>query len=116
MQEHLSVLQSVRPLANWCVHLSWANGTNAKVDLSDPIHRLKGLRPLRNPEVFAQVQLEEGGRSLEWPGDIGIGADTLWDYTLVAQGRGDTLAFRRWRQRHALSLSAAAEPWAYPGG
>jgi hypothetical protein len=109
MQENLPVLRSVRPLANWHVQLSWVDGNTANVDLSEPIQRLKGLRSLRSPEVFAQVRLEEGGRSLEWPGDIDIGADTLWDYTLVAQGRGDTLAFRRWRQCHALSLSAAAE-------
>jgi hypothetical protein len=109
MQENLPVLRSVRPLANWHVQLLWANGINSKVDLSDPVHRLKGLRSLRNPEVFAQVQIEESGRSLEWPGDIDIGADTLWDYTLVGQGREDTLAFRRWRQHYALSLSAAAE-------
>jgi hypothetical protein len=81
----------------------------ADIDLAEPIHRLKGLRSLREVETFTQARVAEHGRALEWPGDIDIGADTLWGYTLAAQGRDDAVAFRRWRMKHGLSLNAAAE-------
>jgi hypothetical protein len=109
MDEQLPTIDSAQALDDHRVCLTWRNGTTARVDLAEPVYRLKGLRALRKPEVFAQVRIAEHGRALEWPGDIDIGADTLWGYTLAAVGRDDAVTFRRWRRQHGLSLAAAAE-------
>jgi len=45
-----------------------------------------------------------------WPIDeLDMGADTLWQYALGQNGRRDAAEFIRWRWRHRLSLSGAAE-------
>jgi len=41
------------------VRLTWHNDTVAEVDPSEPIHRLRGLRNLRDPGVFVQAQVAE---------------------------------------------------------
>ena len=38
-----------------------------------------------------------------------MGADRLWEIALEQQGREDAVQFIRWRWRHGLSSSAAAE-------
>ena len=38
-----------------------------------------------------------------------MGADRLWEMTLEQNGHLDSLEFIRWRWRHGLSLSDAAE-------
>jgi hypothetical protein len=34
------------------------------VDLREPVHRLKGMRPLRDQEIFALATKGEGGHSV----------------------------------------------------
>ncbi len=107
--ERLPIIDTAQIMDDYHVHLTWHNGTFGEVDLTEPIYRLRGLRNLRDPGVFAQAQVAEYGRALEWPGNIDIGADRLWDYTLSAIGRDDAVTFRHWRMRHGLSLRASAE-------
>jgi hypothetical protein len=44
-----------------------------------------------------------------WPGDLDIGAARLWELALEQNGHADAAEFIRWRWRHGLSLSAAAD-------
>jgi hypothetical protein len=73
------------------------------------VHRLKGLRALRDPLVFTRATVGEGGQSVTWPGEIDIGAARLLELGLEQGGRGDAVEFMRWRWRNGLSLTAAAE-------
>lgn len=91
------------------LRVRWANGKTTAVDLREPVYRLKGLRPLREPKLFARVNLGEGGHSIVWPGEIDLGADRLWELSLEQNGRADAVEFIRWRWKHGLSLTAAAE-------
>ena len=79
------------------------------VDLSEPLHRLKGMRPLRDEWIFARAAKGEGGHSVVWPGEIDMGADRLWKMSLKQNGHLDAVEFIRWRWRYGLSLSDAAE-------
>ena len=99
----------VRYADEYTLRLRWVNGKTMSVDLREPVHRLKGMRPLRDQEVFALVTKGEGGHSVVWPGEIDMGADRLWEMTLEQNGHLDALEFIRWRWRHGLSLSDAAE-------
>lgn len=98
----------VKPAGGFTLRLRWASGKELTVDLRESVLRLKGLRPLRNPAVFALAAVGEGGHSLVWPSEIDMGADRLWEISLEQTGRADAVEFIRWRWRHGLSLAEAA--------
>lgn len=102
-------IAGVKPVDHYVLRVSFANGKTFTVDLREFVHQFKGLRPLREHAAFARVDVGEGGHSLVWPGDIDMGADRLYEMALEQSGRADTVAFIRWRWRHGLSLSEAAE-------
>ena len=87
----------------------WTNNQEMTVNLEEPVSRLKGLRPLRTQAVFARAAVGEDGYSVTWPGDIDMGADRLWEMALEQNGHADAAEFIRWRWKHGLSLTAAAE-------
>ena len=100
---------SVKPVSEHTLLLRWASGKELPVDLREPIFRLKGLRTLRDRAIFARAGAGEGGHSIVWPGNIDMGADRLWEMSLEQSGRSDAVEFIRWRWRHGLSLTDAAE-------
>jgi len=102
-------IAGVRPVREYALKVAFMNGKTFTVDLGEFVHRLKGLRALRDPARFARADLGEGGFSLVWPGDLDIGADRIYEIALEQNGRTDAAAFIRWRWRNRLSLSAAAE-------
>lgn len=101
-------IASVRALGDFALQLKWQSGRVLPVDLAEPVHRLKGLRALRDRAAFARAAVGEGGHSVVWPGDLDIGAARLWELSLEQNGRADAAEFIRWRWRHGLSLTAAA--------
>lgn len=102
-------IAGVRLAGEHALRIRWINGAAFVVDLSRPVSGLKGLRPLRNPDIFAKAKVGEGGHSVTWPGGLDMGADRLWEMSLEQNGRDDAAEFLRWRWRHGLSLSATAE-------
>jgi hypothetical protein len=60
------------------VRIARSTGERLEVDLAEPINRLQALAPLRDPAVFARVQVGEWGHSLIWGGEIDLGADWLY--------------------------------------
>ncbi len=75
-------IAGVKYTGEYKLRLRWVSGRTMLVDLSEPVHRLKGLRPLRDQAVFSRAAKGEGGHSVEWPGGIDMGADRLWEMTL----------------------------------
>jgi Protein of unknown function (DUF2442) len=102
-------MTSVKVAGENAVRLRFENGKTFSVDLRTLVQPSKGLKSLRNPALFARVTLGEGGHSIAWPGDLDIGADTLWELALEQAGRADAVEFIRWRWKHGLSLTSAAE-------
>jgi hypothetical protein len=102
-------IASVKHAGEYKLRLRWVSGKTMVVDLSEPVHRLKGLRPLRDQAVFARAAKGEGGHSIMWPDEIDMGADRLWEMSLEQNGHLDAVEFIRWRWRYGLSLSDAAE-------
>lgn len=60
------------PLLPTSLHLRWADGYEATLDL-DPV--LPAIDPLRDPAIFAQGRAN--GLTIEWPGGIDYCPDTL---------------------------------------
>ena len=102
-------IAGVKYTGEYVLRLRWVNGKTMAVDLREPVHRLKGMRPLRDQAVFARAKKGEGGHSVVWPGEIDMGADRLWEMALEQNGHLDAVEFIRWRWRYGLSLSDAAE-------
>jgi Protein of unknown function (DUF2442) len=102
-------IASVKHVGEHKFRLRWVSGKTTTVDLSEPVHRLKGMRPLRDESAFARAAKGEGGHSIVWPGEIDMGADRLWEMSLEQNGHLDAVEFIRWRWRYGLSLSDAAE-------
>jgi Protein of unknown function (DUF2442) len=63
--------------ATHTVALTWANGATT---VNSFRHLLgKGVfNALADPAFFARARISEGGRSLEWPGELDFCADALW--------------------------------------
>jgi hypothetical protein len=63
--------------ASHTVALTWANGTATVASFRHLVG--KGIFvAFADPAIFAQVRIGEGGRSLEWPGEVDFCADALW--------------------------------------
>ena len=106
--DHMRRIVSVRVEDGFRVGLVWSDGAEAVVDLSETVGRYP-FEALGDKAFFAKVTVGAWGHALEWPGDVGISAESLWFDTLTAIGRDDTRAFLEWRYRHGLSLSKAAD-------
>ncbi|MDD2366479.1 MAG: DUF2442 domain-containing protein [Desulfuromonadaceae bacterium] len=102
-------LIAVTPAADYCLNVSFVDGSCGTVNMKDFIFSLSGLIPLRDPAVFSGVVLGEYGWEAEWPLlDIQIGADTLFADMLDQRSETPADRFTVWRIRNNLSLSAAS--------
>ncbi len=66
---------SVTPLHGYRLHVTFADGVEGEVDLSE---RLFGpmFEPLKNPTYFAQVGIEEFG-AICWPNGADLAPDAM---------------------------------------
>jgi hypothetical protein len=63
--------------ASHTVALTWANGETTVSSFRHVVG--KGVfAAFSDPAFFAQARVGEGGRSLEWPGELDFCADALW--------------------------------------
>ncbi len=68
----------VSPLPEFRLHVLFEGEEPLTVDLGALLASGGVWDSLTAPERFAQVRLGEGGRFLEWPGEIDYCADALW--------------------------------------
>lgn len=102
-------LTSVTPAADYCLNVSFVDGSYGTVNLKDSIFSLSGLKALRDLVAFSGAVLGEYGWEAEWPLlDIQIGADTLFADMLDQRSETPADRFTVWRIRNSLSLSAAS--------
>ncbi len=108
MTDKMRTIERVRADGPAALNLIWSDGTAADLDfaaiLDDP-----AFAALRDPAEFARVEVGDWGHSLCWPSGAEMGADRLWLETLSATGHDDARTFLEWRNRHALSLTKAAD-------
>jgi DNA-binding XRE family transcriptional regulator len=92
------------------LQIQWNTGEETLVDVSGMVDSFRFYAPLRqNPDLFRRVRVGEHGADILWPGDLDMSNDTLW--RLAQEQSGATMsaqAFRRWRERRAYTLDAAA--------
>ncbi|MHC8321784.1 DUF2442 domain-containing protein [Pseudomonas sp. GB2N2] len=104
-------LSAVKALPNHRLALTFIDGQDLTLDLSNDLHAYPGLQPLLEAVAFDSATLGDDGWSVEWPEqDIQIGADTVY-LDALAQNAADenTRIFIDWRARTGLPLNQAAE-------
>jgi DNA-binding transcriptional regulator YiaG len=93
------------------LRVRWQKDGESLIDVSGIIESFKLYAPLRHsPERFRQVRVGEYGTDVVWTDEIDMSADTLW--RLAQEQAGATMTpdeFRRWRERRAYTLDAAAK-------
>ncbi|HYU13751.1 MAG TPA: helix-turn-helix domain-containing protein [Stellaceae bacterium] len=93
------------------LRVHWNTGDDTLVDVSGLINSFRLYAPLReNPNLFGKVRVGEHGADVVWSDELDISNDTLW--RLAQEQSGATMnaeAFRRWRERRAYTLDAAAK-------
>jgi hypothetical protein len=73
-----SLVEAV-PLDGYRVHLAFADGLAADVDLSDVVGCGPVFEPLRDPQFFRRLEIDETESTIEWPNQADIAPETLYD-------------------------------------
>lgn len=68
------------PLDGYRVHLCFADGLAADIDLSYLVGRGPVFEPLRDREYFRRLRVDEFGVTIAWPNEADIAPDTLYDH------------------------------------
>ena len=71
-------ISRVVPLSDSTLQLTYSNDGIVIVDFKPLIRRGGIFTSLGNSEFFSQVEIGEGGRYIQWPGELDFCADALW--------------------------------------
>ena len=74
----LAVIREGKPLTNFSVEITWAEGEVSIVSLHETVAKGGVFAALSDPKIFGQLKIGDGGRWLEWPNEVDICADALW--------------------------------------
>lgn len=94
------------------LRITWQDGSQTRHDLAAMIRDHTWAAALRNPGVFAGVQIQDDGWQVVWPGThAALSAAGLWDdmHPPVAQARFMSAAdFTAWLRELGLSFAQAS--------
>lgn len=68
------------PLDDYLVHLRFADGLAADIDLSYLVGIGPVFEPLRDRDFFRQMKINETRVTIEWPNEADIAPETLYDH------------------------------------
>jgi hypothetical protein len=83
------LLIEAQPLKGYAVHVRFADGTMADVDLSYLLDHGGVFEPLRDPTYFARLQADAEAGTIVWPNGADIAPETLYGH---ARRRATTTA------------------------
>ena len=101
-------LLSVQALEPYRLSTSWSTGEELEVDVGHLLRASPALKPLLDPEVFAQVHVADWGGSVEWF-DTEFGEDNVYAWAKEQVGEVSHEMFGDWMYRNSLSLTTAGE-------
>jgi hypothetical protein len=79
-----SLVEAV-PLDDYKVHLRFADGLAADVDLSYLVGCGEVFEPLRDIEYFRKLRVDDFGDTIAWPNEADIAPETLYDHVQRAE-------------------------------
>lgn len=103
-------LTKAKALKNSCLKISYADGADFNVDLSDWIKTTAVLKPLQGQSLFASAKLSELGRAVEFgKGEIDLAADNLRNLAIEQSGGIGHERIWNWMHENNLTLDGAAD-------
>jgi len=78
MSKVLPSIDKVEARAGHVLRVKFRKGDWKSVNLKDLIVRHKRMAALRDPVVFRKARVIDWGAAVGWPGDLALGASTLW--------------------------------------
>lgn len=103
-------LTKAKVLKNSRLKITYADGTDFNVDLSDWIKSSSFLKPLQDQSLFATAKLSELGRAVEFgKGEIDLAADNLRNLAIEQSGGIGHERIWNWMHENNLTLDSAAE-------
>jgi hypothetical protein len=103
------LIRAVKTTAPATLEIAWDDDNKRNVDISRLIKRFKFYAPLRNATLFGKAKADPWGHAVNWPGEIDIGADQLYELACEQAGDWGPERFAAWMAAHGLSLNAAAD-------
>ncbi len=79
----------VEPLDPYWLRVSFNDGTVREVDCSFLLHGTLG-KPLRDPEYFRQVRVDQESRTIVWPNGLDPAPELLHDPARITELRPDS--------------------------
>ncbi|MDP2693598.1 MAG: DUF2442 domain-containing protein [Gallionella sp.] len=108
-RDHFRLIKA-KVLKNSCLKITYADGTDFNVDLSDWIKSSSCLKPLQDQSFFASAKLREFGRAVEFgKGEIDLAADNLRNLAIEQSGGIGHERIWNWMHKNNLTLDGAAE-------
>jgi len=103
-------LTKAKALNNLCLKVTYADGADFNVDLSDRVKSSSFLKPLQNQSFFASAKISAFGRAVEFgKGEIDLGADNLRNLAIEQSGGIGHERIWNWMHENNLTLDGAAE-------
>ena len=82
------LIRTVKARPPATLEIAWRAGEKHKVDVSRLIKRFRLYAPLRNAALFGRAKADPWGHAVNWPGDIDMGADQLYELSCKQARRG----------------------------
>src|ERR1035437_800438 len=101
-------LQSVSVGTGMVLEATYTGGNTIRVDLTDVARRLEAFAPLESRREFRRAAVVDFGWAVEWACGASRDSDRWWEMSREQSGRAANVDFRRWQDRHRLSLTDAA--------
>jgi hypothetical protein len=102
-------VRAVKAKAPATLQIVWSTGETLAVEVSRLLKRFKLYAPLKNAALFAKAKADPWGHAVNWPGDIDMSADQLYEMSREQAGEWGPDHFNAWMTDHGLSLNTAAD-------
>jgi hypothetical protein len=79
-------LQEASYAGDYRVHVRYDNALEADIDFSDMLNH-PFFRPLKDKQIFSQVQVNPEVRVLQWPGNIDMAPEITFERAIAAAGK-----------------------------
>lgn len=84
-----------------------SSGKSYRVSLTEPMASIAGFAALRDPAMFATVQVVDWGWAVEWACGLSMASERLYQMGKEQAGEAYPVAeFRAWMQRNNMSLAS----------
>lgn len=103
------LVRAVTATAPTKLQIVWSTGETLLVDVSRLVKRFKLYAPLKNAALFRRAKADPWGHAVNWPRDIDMSAEHLYELAKEQAGEWGPERFSAWMTEHGLSLNAAAD-------